>query len=189
MTSLDITEDKIPDLSEKTAVVTGGASGIGLGAVEVLLDHNARVFVLDVSPLPENINSEKLTYIETDISSWPSLVDAFAFITATHNCQIDIAIGNAGVGEFELNAYLAQCLTPAPSDDSAWSKLKEEGAPVQKCIEVNFKGTVNFVLLAARVMKRQPSGGSIVLTTSGTAYLPEQMLPIYSATKGAVMTL
>ena len=183
MASLTITEDSIPNLAGKTAVVTGGSSGIGLGAVQVLLDHNARVFILDISKPPETLIHPNLTHIETDISSWPALVKAFAVITTVHKSAVDIAIANAGVFEHEL--YANQCLVPLAADASAWSKLENE-APIYGCVEVNLRGTLNFVQIAARIMKGQESGGSIVLTASVTAYLPEVMIPVYSATKAAV---
>lgn len=119
-----------------------------------------------------------------DIASWPSLVQAFANITTVHKCAIDIAIGNAGV--FEAESYATQCVAPLNIDPSEWSTLEHMDAPAYNCVEINLKGTLNFVMLAARVMKGQESGGSIVLTTSTTAYLPEKTIPVYSATKAAV---
>ncbi|KAF2120749.1 short chain dehydrogenase reductase [Lophiotrema nucula] len=189
MASLTITEASIPDLSGKTAIVTGGSSGIGLGAVQVLLDHGARVFILDISPPPADVLFPHSSYIHTDISSWSALVSAFAAITQTHGCAVDIAIANAGVGEFDENSYLAQCFNPAPDDASAWAALGQSDPWAYKQIEVNLKGTLNFVMLATRVMKTQKSGGSIVLTASTTAYFPETSIPIYSATKGALANL
>ncbi|ORX97690.1 hypothetical protein BCR34DRAFT_448261, partial [Clohesyomyces aquaticus] len=171
MTSLTITEFSIPNLSGKTAVVTGGSSGIGLGAVQVLLDHHARVFILDIQPPPSDI-SPQATYIYTDVSSWDSLVDAFATITCTHKCGIDIAIANAGIIEMD-GKYLGESLTPAPTDSAGWEKLKEiEVAKKNRHVDVLLKGTMNMVMLAAKVMKRQEEGGSIVITSSVTAFLP-----------------
>ncbi|KAI0179449.1 short chain dehydrogenase reductase [Hypoxylon sp. FL1284] len=190
MTALSITDEDIPDLSGKTAVVTGGSSGIGLGAVEIFLEHGARVFILDVQPLPPGLGKTATyppTYIRTDISSWPSLVDAFAAVTAS-SATLDIAVGNAGVESD--GGYLQQCLrTPAPADAAAWAALRDGGAPAYRSVAVNLVGTLNFVMLAARVMKAQPDGGRVVLTGSATAYLPEQSLPVYCATKAAVTSL
>ncbi|KAI1208433.1 short chain dehydrogenase reductase [Annulohypoxylon truncatum] len=188
MTDLSITNGMIPDLSGKTAVVTGGSSGIGRGAVEILLEHNAQVFILDVQPLPRDLAStSKLIFIQTDISSWSSLVDAFSTITCRYCATIDIAIANAGVGEH--GTYLQQCFRPAPLESAGWSALKAERHPNYPEIAINLQGTMDFIMLAARVMKGQTDGGSIVITTSATAYVPEYSLPVYCATKAALTNL
>ena len=53
-------------------------------------------------------------------------------------------------------------------------------------VEVNFLGVLNIVKLAISYMKRQGTGGSIVIVSSATAFAPEQSLPVYSASKLAV---
>jgi len=106
-----------------------------------------------------------------------------ATITTVHGRGIDIAIANAGV--FETESYAKACVAPLGAEPEVWKEI--EGAElVYSCVAVNLKGTLNFIMLAARVMNGQGSGGSIVLTTSTTAYLPEQSIPVYSATKAAV---
>ncbi|XXH02095.1 hypothetical protein Hte_008461 [Hypoxylon texense] len=187
MTTLSITTEDIPGLSGKTAIVTGGSSGIGLGAVEIFLEHNARVFILDINSPPADLESApNVTFIRTDISSWPNLVDAFSAIAQVHHASVDIAVGNAGVEED--GAYLQRCLRPAPASKTGWEALKAE-CPSYRSVAVNLQGTLNFVMLATRVMKGQRDGGSIVLTTSATAYLPEQSIPVYCATKAGITNL
>lgn len=189
MTSLQITDALIPDLTNRTAVITGGSNGIGLGTVEVLLAHNANVFILDLVDPPSHIaNSPNVQYIRTDQTLWSDLVHAFACVTS-HGAKpgIDIAIANAGVPED--GKYLPSCLTAAPTDPEGWRTLAEEAEGPgydSRTIDVNLTGTMNFLMLAARVMKGQDTGGSIVVTTSATAYLPEHSIPLYCATKGAV---
>lgn len=58
--------------------------------------------------------------------------------------------------------------------------------PTYPVLEVNLKAVLNFVKLAWSKMRKQGTGGSIVLTTSATAYAPEQSLPVYAAGKLAV---
>ena len=78
--------------------------------------------------------------------------------------------------------------------DCGADKLKE---PEYKVMDVNLRGVLNFIKLAIRAMRKngdaaeasgrdKPSGGSIVITSSATAYAPEQSLPVYSASKLAV---
>lgn len=73
--------------------------------------------------------------------------------------------------------------------DYSEDRLDEAGdlmEPRYNVIEVNYRGVLNFVKLATSCMRRQGQGGSIVITSSATAYSPEQSLPVYSATKLAV---
>lgn len=58
--------------------------------------------------------------------------------------------------------------------------------PDYTVLDVNVRAVMNTVKLAWVAMKQQSTGGSIVVTTSATAYAPEQSLPVYSAGKLAV---
>ena len=58
--------------------------------------------------------------------------------------------------------------------------------PSYKVIDVNLRGTLNFIKISLHLMRKNAIAGSIVITSSATAYLPEQTLPVYSATKAAV---
>lgn len=58
--------------------------------------------------------------------------------------------------------------------------------PSYAVVDVNLRGVVNVVKLAWHSMKKHGVAGSIVITTSATAYAPEQSLPLYAASKIAV---
>jgi NAD(P)-dependent dehydrogenase (short-subunit alcohol dehydrogenase family) len=189
MTSLNITDADIPSLEGKVAMVTGkqmpqcilpiladtsaertgGASGIGLAAVKILTSKGSKTFILDLAP-PEDIVPAGATFIRCDTTSWTDLKRAYA-----QAGNVDIAIANAGVSE-EQN-YLED-------------QFDSDGELVQprydKIIDVNLRGVLDFVKLALSNMRRHGGGGSIVITSSATAYAPEQSLPVYSAVKHAV---
>ncbi|KNG46670.1 aristolochene synthase [Stemphylium lycopersici] len=59
--------------------------------------------------------------------------------------------------------------------------------PSYKVIDVNLRGTLNFIKISLHLMKKNAIAGSIVITSSATAYLPEQTLPVYSGTKAALI--
>ena len=87
---------------------------------------------------------------------------------------VDFAFANAGVSE-ETN-YFADVL-------DAEGELQEATFSV---LDVNLRGVLNFVKLAWSTMRKHNIQGSIVITTSATAYAPEQSLPVYAAGKLAV---
>ncbi len=171
MTSLQIDEASIPDLTGKTALITGGASGIGYSTAIILASHNAHVHILDLAPptsdlapMPANI-----TFHAADVLSWVALRTIFASIP-----HLDMVFANAGVSE-ETNYF-------ADTFDEA-GLLKEPGYGV---LGVNVRAVLNVIKLGWSHMRAQGKGGSIVITTSATAYAPEQNLPAYSAAKLAV---
>ncbi|KAL4799274.1 short chain dehydrogenase reductase [Aspergillus venezuelensis] len=183
MATINITDGSIPKLDGQVAVITGGGTGIGLAAVRLLAAKGARVFILgqrgpDESTIPKPADTDSVlppsaTFIPCDVTSWASLQDAFAKIIKQAG-RLDMAFANAGTSEttdyfidiFDASGHLAE--------------------PDFVVMDVNFRAVVSFTKLAVYYMKRQPSGGRIVITSSATAYAPEQSLPIYSASKAAV---
>ncbi|KAI8951905.1 hypothetical protein F4801DRAFT_600579 [Xylaria longipes] len=95
-------------------------------------------------------------------ATWEQLRDIFDKIP-----RIDFAFANAGVSE-EID-YFAD----ASDDDGI---LQEPACAV---LDINFRAVVNFVKLAWASMRKNKIPGSIVITTSATAYAPEQSLPAF----------
>lgn len=138
--------------------------------MRLLSTLGADVFALDINPPAEKL-PENSKFFKCDQTSWDELNAAFAFAGG-----VDIAVANAGVSEEEDFA------TDIWESDG---KLKQ---PNWKVVDVNFCGTIAFVKLASAWMRKQgrKRGGSIVITSSATAYVPEQSLPVYSGTKHAL---
>jgi NAD(P)-dependent dehydrogenase (short-subunit alcohol dehydrogenase family) len=154
----------VSDFSGLRAVVTGGASGIGLAAASLLASRGARVAVLDLKPDV----ADPLTGIPADVTDDTSVRDAIA-AAAEQLGGIDIVVNNAGIG--------AQG-TVAANDDDEWHRV----------LDVNVVGIAR-VTRAALPYLRQSSAAAIVNTCSiaATAGLPNRAL--YSASKGAVLAL
>jgi 2-keto-3-deoxy-L-fuconate dehydrogenase len=150
------------ELSGLAAVVTGGGSGIGLATARLLASRGARVAVLDLKPGEEFLG---LTADVTDDASVRLAVDA----AAEGLGGIDILVNNAGIGAIG---------TVADNPDDQWHQV----------FDVNVVGMVR-VTRAALPYLRQSSHPAIVNTCSvaATAGLPQRAL--YSATKGAVLSL
>ena len=145
----------------------GGASGIGLAAATLLATQGARVYILDlVPPTPESL---LLEFIQCNVTLWSDLKDAFSRFD-----HIDMVFANAGITD------RGGLLDDAIGDDGSLVEPKYE------VLDVNLRAVLNTIKLSYRAMRGQEGGGSIVLTSSATAYAPEGRLPVYSAAKLAV---
>ncbi|MET4002062.1 NAD(P)-dependent dehydrogenase (short-subunit alcohol dehydrogenase family) [Arthrobacter sp. UYCu511] len=154
-----------PELSALTAVVTGGASGIGAAIAAKLQSMGANISVLDLNPadLPEG----QLGFV-CNVADDASVKAAIEGTVAAFG-GVDILINNAGIG--------AQG-TVEDNDDAEWARVWD----------INVVGMVR-VSRAALPHLRKSSAAAIVNTCSiaATAGLPQRAL--YSATKGAVLSL
>lgn len=150
------------------ALITGGASGIGLRIAVAFTAEGARVAVLDRAPLaPEDLPPSAF-YVSADITddaAVRSAVDA----AAEHLGGLDLLINNAGIG--------AQG-SVVDSPDSEWHQV----------LDVNVVGTAR-VSRAAWPYLQRSEHAAVVNTASiaATAGLPQRA--VYSASKGAVLAL
>ncbi|MER5264080.1 SDR family oxidoreductase [Actinosynnema sp. NPDC002837] len=154
-----------PEFAGLAAVVTGGASGIGLATALLLASRGARVACLDLAPdgVPD-----PLVGIRADVSDDVS-VRAAVERAAQRLGGIDILVNNAGIG--------AQGAIEDNPDDE-WRRV----------FEVNVLGIVRTTRAALPHLRRSDHA-AIVNTCSiaATAGLPDRVL--YSSTKGAVLAL
>ncbi|MFC5008480.1 SDR family NAD(P)-dependent oxidoreductase [Dactylosporangium cerinum] len=147
------------------AVVTGGASGIGLATALHLAARGARVACLDLRPdgLPEPLHG-----IAADVSD-DGTVRAGIEAAAEHLGGLDILVNNAGIGAIgtvETNA------------DDEWHRV----------LDVNVVGLVR-VSRAALPHLRRSAHPAIVNTCSIAAHAGLPNRALYSASKGAVQAL
>lgn len=154
------------EMTGLAAIVTGGASGLGAAVANRLAALGARVAVLDLNP-PAPGTSPHLG-IHCDVSGDASVRAAVAQAAEAFG-GLDVVINNAGIG--------AQG-TIETNTDEEWNRVWN----------VNVMGIVR-VSRAALPWLRHSSAAAIVNTSSiaATAGLPERAL--YSATKGAVLSL
>lgn len=146
------------------AVVTGGASGIGLATSEAFAAKGATVAVLDLAPSV----FAPLTGFAADVSDRAS-VDAAIAAVAEKFGRIDIVVNNAGisaVGTVEENT------------DEEWAKV----------LNINVVGMARVSAAALPWLRKSPSAAIVNLCSIAALNgLPQRA--IYSASKGAVLAL
>jgi NAD(P)-dependent dehydrogenase (short-subunit alcohol dehydrogenase family) len=163
------------NLAGKTAFVTGGASGIGLGIAGALLGAGMNVVIADIRDdhldaaraelgSPERVLGIKLDV--TDRTAYAAAADA----VETRFGKIHILCSNAGVavvGPTELATY----------SDWDW------------CMNVLLGGAINGVVTMLPRILSHGEGGHIVNTSSMSGLVPVGGTTIYSTAKAAVITM
>ncbi|MDT4922865.1 MAG: 2-keto-3-deoxy-L-fuconate dehydrogenase [Pseudonocardiales bacterium] len=146
------------------ALVTGGASGIGLAVAERFARGGAKVAVLDLAER----GPDGFTYARADVTDDRAVRAAVEQVVDALG-GLDVLVNNAGIG--------AQGSVEA-NDDNEWHRV----------LDVNVLGLVRVTRAALPALRRSPSA-AIVNTCSiaATAGLPNRAL--YSASKGAVLSL
>ncbi len=157
-------------LKGKTAVVTGGGSGIGLAAARRFVEEGAFVYVfgrrqdvLDAALAQLGDSARAISGSVTD----PAELDRLYETVKAERGGLDILFANAGTGSF---APLGQ-ITAEHYD---------------QIFDVNVKGLIFSVQKALPLMKE---GGSIILTGSSAGSTGTPAFSVYSATKAAVRNL
>jgi NAD(P)-dependent dehydrogenase (short-subunit alcohol dehydrogenase family) len=157
-------------LQGKTAVITGGGTGIGLGAAKRFVEEGAFVYLfgrrqaqLKAAVDALGPNARAIVGSITD----PADLDRLYATVKAERGGLDILFANAGTGSF---AALGE-ITPEHYDQT---------------FDVNVKGTIFTVQKALPLMS---AGGSIILTGSSTGVMGTPAFSIYSATKAAIRNL
>jgi 2-keto-3-deoxy-L-fuconate dehydrogenase len=155
-----------------TALVTGGASGIGLATARLLAARGARVAILDREIPPALMSDPGLRAVLADVTDDDAVRSAVTAVTGDLD-GLDILVNNAGIGAVG---------TVEDNDDAEWHRV----------LDVNVLGivrTTRAALPALRAAASRRGQAAIVNTCSivATAGLPQRAL--YSASKGAVYAL
>ncbi|KWX22968.1 3-hydroxy-2-methylbutyryl-CoA dehydrogenase [Mycolicibacterium wolinskyi] len=163
------------EIKDAVAVVTGGASGLGLATTKRLLDAGAQVVVIDLKG--EEVVAElgdRARFVGTDVTDEAGVSEALDVAESLGPVRINVNC--AGIG-------------------NAIKTLSKNGAfPLdgfRKVVEVNLIGTFNVLRLAAeRIAKTEPLGeerGVIINTASVAAFDGQIGQAAYSASKGGVV--
>lgn len=158
-------------LDGKVAIVTGGASGIGLGIATRFREEGANVVVTDVNPKGEEVvgkvGAEFIHHDVADEGNWKAVVDS----VVTKYKRLDILANNAGIGATECRA------DPEDARIEDWRRL----------MAVNAESVLLGCKTAIPVIARS-GGGAIINTTSLIAHMPAPPgFFAYGASKASVV--
>jgi len=168
-TPVDLTQR----LRDRVAVVTGGASGIGLASARRLAAEGARVVVADLDPETGGAAAEEVggTFVAVDVSDRQQVDDLFDSVAASHG-SVDIAFNNAGISPPEDDLIES-------TDLDAWDRVQL----------VNLTSVYLCCRAALRHMAPQQRG-SIINTASFVAVMGSATSQIsYTASKGGVLAM
>lgn len=164
------------DIAGRTALVTGGTSG--LGRAIALAYARCGAHVIAASRGPERVEAMRRDLaeigagndaIQMDVADEASVRQGVAR-AAGHSGRLDILVNAAGV--------LHRC----PS-------IELELADWERVLRINLTGTFLCCREAARVMRNQPEGGSIINIASISSFIGLSHVAPYGASKAAVVQL
>ncbi|MBT95147.1 MAG: hypothetical protein CL431_04170 [Acidimicrobiaceae bacterium] len=162
------------DLISKTALVTGGGTGIGYGIAAKLLEANAKVTIAGRREDVLNEAATKLAayassptdikIVSCDVTNADSVKNAVE-IAANSNGVLDIAVANAGIG-------------------AGGPFLSMTDETLRSVLEVNVVGAFNTIQAAADTMRE--TGGSIIAISSIAGALGGRFRAAYASSKAAL---
>jgi len=163
-------------LENTSAIVTGGASGLGAATAKALAEKGARVFALDlkVEGAPE---VDGVTYVATDV---------------TDPAQVQAAVDRAaGAGPLRT---VVSCAGIGPSARILGKKGPHDLELYATVVKVNLIGTFNVLTLAAEKIAQtdadeQGQRGVVINTASIAAYDGQVGQAAYSSSKGGIVGL
>lgn len=161
---------------KSVVVVTGGAQGIGEGIVRAYAQRGAKVVIADVNvelghQLAQECNEQGYSalFVEADVSKEQDIV-ALMQQTIQHFGTITILINNAG--KFEH-------VSPYDITVAQWHNL----------LQTNLTSVLFCSREAAKIMRTNELGGSIVSLASTRAFMSEPYSEAYAASKGGIVAL
>lgn len=167
------------DFAGRTAFVTGGANGVGIGIVRNLLERGAKVAIADIrqdsiDAALQSLDNREVMGVQLDVASRDGFKAAADEVEAKFG-PVSILVNNAGVNLF-------QPIEESSYDDWDW------------LLGVNLHGVINGVQtfvprMVERVKAGQQVGGHVVNTASMAAFLAGGSPGIYNTTKYAVRGL
>jgi NAD(P)-dependent dehydrogenase (short-subunit alcohol dehydrogenase family) len=167
------------EIKNKTFLITGGASGLGLATAQMLVENGGNAVILDINEeTGKKAETDKIFFVKTDVSNEASV--QFAISEAKKQFgQINGIINCAGVG---------------PAKRVVGKEGPHQLDFFQKVININLIGTFNVIRLAAFEMQSNTVGesnerGVIINTASVAAFDGQIGQAAYAASKGGIVAM
>lgn len=144
--------------TSKVAIITGGASGLGLAVADVFSRKGWRVHIFDLNEPNKNAekgHSSNLVFRKVDVASWDSLSSSFDAVFKAEG-RLDFVFANAGIMERGKFFERHEKSLPPPEPD-------------ELSIDVNLKGVIKTSYLAQHYFRANANGGkdcTLVMTSS-----------------------
>ncbi|KAI6876370.1 hypothetical protein KC316_g18579 [Hortaea werneckii] len=179
-------------VKDKTAVVTGGASGVGNGVVRALAQNGAVVGIADINEEDGEKSADKFrrgglpVYCHrTDVTDWQSQLAAFkTAIQLSPNRTLDIVVSCAGL------------TGPSFFHEPTFHQTSESGdppPPSTRLLDVNLTGAMYTTSLAMHYFRQavppSPADKVLILVGSNVAYNAIPLYSMYAASKMGVRGL
>lgn len=160
-------------VSGKVALISGGASGLGRAAAQILAEHGARVVITDVqvdagTRVAVDIGRDVL-FLRQDVSKEEDWQRVMSQIIEEYG-QLDVLVNNAAL------------LHMASIEDTSLEDWRRIHA-------VNSDGVFLGCKYAVETMKGTTQAGSIINISSGAGLRPISLVPAYGASKSVVWSL
>ena len=159
-------------LSNKVALVTGGASGLGKGIAQQFVNEGAITFITDIAADGQAVaDSLGASFLSQDVRSETAWQEVIAEVVERHG-RLDVLVNNAGI------------FTSCPVDETPLEQW-------QQVMDVNLTGVFLGCKHGVRQMKQNDGGacGSIINLSSVVGLRGQLGGASYSASKGGVRLL
>ncbi|MFD2923118.1 SDR family oxidoreductase [Halobacillus naozhouensis] len=165
--------DKNFNITDKVAIITGGASGIGKAIASLYIDKGAKVALFDinkdVSQVAKELGGDKALGITCDITDNKSMDHAIGEVKNQFG-KIDILVNCAGVVFLDDAENLS---------DNEW----------QTTIDLNLTASFKMSQKVGKVMIKEGKGGSIINLASQAALIALDNHIAYSASKAGILSI
>jgi meso-butanediol dehydrogenase/(S,S)-butanediol dehydrogenase/diacetyl reductase len=172
-------------LTGKTAIVTGGARGIGAGIARVLASQGAQVAILDLDGAEAEKTAAALPSrgigLACDVAVEPDAVKAVRSVVDRFG-GLDIVVNNAGVGRGPTDPNASQATPGSLGSEAMSASLWDE------YLSQNLRTTFVTTRAALAHLKAR-GGGAIVNIASIAGLVASPRLPAYAAAKAGVISL